>query len=59
MVTNTQNGNLTKVRDLLESTIGKINSTKLVRKNKEHILREALIANDQFRKKLDEEFKVV
>lgn len=57
MVTNTQNGNLTKVRDLLEATIGKINSTKMVRKNKEHILREALIANDQFRKKLDEEFK--
>lgn len=57
MVVNTQKSNHHKIELLMDSTLSKLNSSKVVRQNKEKVLHEAIIASDQFRQKLDEEFK--
>jgi len=57
VVVNSQKSNFHKIQLLMDSTLSKLNNSKVVRQSKEKVLQEAIIASDQFRQKLDEEFK--
>jgi len=57
MVINTQKANIHKINSMLESNMNKVLSAKVIRGQKDKTLREAIKAAEQFKNKLEEEFK--
>jgi len=56
MVLNTQKANIHKVNTILESNLMKVQTSKVIRGQKEQTLREAIRAAEEFKNKLQEEF---
>ena len=57
MVINTQKANIHKINSMLESNMNKVLSAKIIRGQKDKTLREAIKAAEQFKSKLEEEYK--
>lgn len=57
MVINTQKANIHKINSMLESNMNKVLSAKVIRGQKDKTLREAIKAAEQFKHKLEDEYK--